>query len=49
LPATEPSGRHWPRLIVLGLAIVVVVNFLFAYIAISGADSVVSSYRTEAR
>lgn len=36
-------------MIVLGLGIVIVVNFLFAYIAISGADTVVSSYRTEAR
>jgi hypothetical protein len=49
LPSTEDRGRHWPRLIAIGLSIVVVVNVLFAYIAISGADTVVSSYRTEAR
>lgn len=36
-------------MIVLGLGIVILVNVLFAYIAISGADTVVSSYRTEAR
>jgi hypothetical protein len=36
-------------MIAIGLGIVVVVNFLFAYIAISGADPIVSSYRTEAR
>jgi hypothetical protein len=49
LQATDPSGRSWPRLIAVGLGIVVLVNLLFAYIAITGADSVVSSYRTEAR
>jgi hypothetical protein len=36
-------------MIILGLGLVVVVNFLFAWIAIRGADTVVSSYRTEAR
>lgn len=49
MPATEAPDRHWPRLITIGLGIVVLVNFLFAYIAISGADPVVGSYRTEAR
>ncbi len=48
-PALTDADRRWPRMIALGLAIVVVVNFVFAYIAIHGADSIVSSYRTEAR
>lgn len=46
---TEPNGRVWPRAIFLGLFLVVVVNGLFAYLAIRDADPVVSSYRTEPR
>ncbi len=33
----------------IGLAVVVLVNIVFAYLAIHGADSIVSSYSTEAR
>lgn len=43
------DGRHWPWGIAIGLGLVILVNALFAYIAISGADPVVSSYRTEPR
>jgi hypothetical protein len=43
------AGRHWPWGIAIGLAIVVVINALFAFIAVRGADSVVPSYTTEAR
>ncbi len=46
---TNPGARVWPRAIFLGLLLVVVINGLFAYIAIRDADPVVSSYRTEAR
>jgi hypothetical protein len=50
LTTTErPSGRAWPWAIAIGLALVVVVNVLFAYIAIEGADGVVDSYQTEQR
>ena len=42
-------GRHWPWGIAIGLAIVVVINALFAVIAVRGADSVVPSYTAEAR
>lgn len=45
----EPSGRRWPWAIAIGLLLVVVVNVAFAFIAIHGADSVVSSYSTEPR
>lgn len=50
----EPTPRslvshRWPWAIAIGLFLVVLVNALFAYIAVNGADSVVSSYTTEAR
>ena len=43
------SGRGWPWAIAIGLLLVVLVNIAFAYIAIHGADPVVSSYSTEPR
>ena len=49
MPTSSPAGRRWPRAIAIGLFLVVVVNVLFAYLAIYGADDVVSSYNTEAR
>lgn len=45
----KTEGRHWPWGIVLGLLLVVIVNVVFAFVAIRGADPVVSSYRTEPR
>lgn len=51
----EPSerssrgARRWPWAIGLGLAFVVLVNAVFAYLAVHGADHVVDSYRTEPR
>ncbi len=47
--ANSGDDRRWPRIIAIGLAFVVVVNIVFAYLAIHGADSIVSSYSTEAR
>ena len=41
--------RLWPVLITLGLVFVVLVNAVFIYIAVSGADDVVPSYHTEER
>ena len=41
--------RIWPVLITLGLVLVVLVNAVFIYIAVSGADDVVPSYHTEER
>lgn len=43
------AARRWPWGIAIGLACVVLVNAVFAYLAIRGADHVVSSYRTEPR
>ena len=34
----------WPLAIIIGLALVVVVNAAFIYIAVSGADEVAPSY-----
>jgi hypothetical protein len=45
----SPRRSPWPVMIALGLLLVVVVNFLFIYIAVRGADPVVPSYRTEPR
>jgi hypothetical protein len=47
--APPNSGRRWPWAIAIGLLLVVLVNAVFAYIAIHGADPVVDSYRTEPR
>ena len=48
---TPPGSRDrlWPILITVGLVFVILVNALFIYIAVSGADDVVPSYHTEER
>ena len=56
---TEPGGRApgddrdrgwiWPLAIIVGLALVMIVNVGFIVIAVSGADAVVESYMTEER
>lgn len=38
------KDRLWPVIIVVGLAVVVLVNAVFIYIAVKGADAVVPSY-----
>ena len=43
------NSRLWPVLITVGLVLVVLVNAIFIYIAVSGADDVVPSYVTEER
>ncbi|MFC1661578.1 hypothetical protein ACFL3S_09030 [Gemmatimonadota bacterium] len=45
----QRPDRLWPVIIVAGLLAVAVVNGIFIYIAISGADDVVPSYVTEER
>jgi hypothetical protein len=46
----SPSrDRLWPALITVGLVLVVLVNALFIYIAVAGADHVEPSYHTEER
>jgi hypothetical protein len=46
---TPGKKSPWPLLITVGLIFVVVVNAIFIYIAVSGADDVVPSYVTEER
>ncbi len=41
---TLSRDQIWPALIVLGLVIVLAVNAVFIYIAVTGADEVVPSY-----
>jgi hypothetical protein len=45
----NPRDRLWPVLITVGLLLVVLVNVLFIYIAVKGADRVEPSYFTEER
>jgi hypothetical protein len=49
LAANNARDRLWPWGIALGLVLVILVNAVFAYVAIHGADTVVSSYQTEPR
>jgi len=50
-PQSGPKSglRLWPVLITLGLLLAVLVNAIFIYIAVSGADDVEPSYFTEKR
>lgn len=41
--------RLWPVLIVVGLTLVLLVNAVFIYVAVTGADEVVPSYDTGQR
>lgn len=43
-PLTVTRDLLWPIIIVAALAVVVVVNAVFIYIAVKGADTVVPSY-----
>ena len=43
------KGRLWPIIIAVALTLVVLVNGIFIYIAVKGADTVVPSYITEER
>ena len=46
---TRSKDRRWPVGIALGLLLIILVNLAFIYIAVSGADEVVPSYKTEPR
>ncbi len=39
----------WPIMIVVGLLIVIIMNAIFIYVAVSDRDEVVPSYHTESR
>ena len=43
--AAQPGRDHlWPWLLAIGLALVMLVNGIFIWIAVSGADEVAPSY-----
>ena len=46
---TLSRDQLWPVLIAAGLALVIAVNVIFIYIAVSGADEVVPSYESGQR
>lgn len=46
---TDKKGSPWPVGIALSLLVVILVNALFVYVAVHGADPVVPSYQTEPR
>jgi hypothetical protein len=48
-PGDSTDARLWPYLITAGLVLVILVNAVFIYFAVSGADEVVPSYHTEER
>jgi hypothetical protein len=47
--AATAGGRRWVLGVVLGLMLIVLVNFVFIYIAVSDADQIVPSYQLEHR
>jgi hypothetical protein len=49
LERSSPAARRWPWGIAIGLFLVVVINVVFAYLAIHGGDTVVGSYTAEPR
>lgn len=40
---------RWPIAIAVGLFLVILVNLVFIYIAVSGKDEIVPTYQTERR
>lgn len=47
--ATERRHLRWPIAIAVGLFLVILVNLVFIYIAVSGKDEIVPTYQTERR
>lgn len=43
------AAERWPIGIAIGLGIVVLVDFAFAWVAVSGADAISPSYEAERR
>lgn len=49
LPGERKRRSPWVLAIIIGLAIMALVNFAFIYVAVRGADEVVPSYNLEQR
>jgi hypothetical protein len=47
--APVPGSRIWPVGITIGLVLMILVNLVFIYIAVTGSDGVVPSYNSEVR
>ena len=48
-PVRKFDRLLWPIMIIVGLLIVVIMNAVFIYVAVSDRDEVVPSYHTESR
>lgn len=49
MPQDRKRGSPWVIAIVIGFTLMIVANAVFIYVAVSGADPVAASYRTEPR
>jgi hypothetical protein len=48
-PVRKFDERQWPVAIIVGLLIVILVNAIFIFVAVSGQDEIAPSYYTEPR
>ncbi len=48
-PVRKFDERLWPTAIIVGLLIVILVNAIFIFVAVSGQDEIAPSYYTEPR
>jgi hypothetical protein len=48
-PVRKFDRLLWPIMIIVGLLIVIIMNAVFIYVAVSDRDEVVPSYHTESR
>lgn len=48
-PEADEKDRLWPVILAIALAVVVLVNGVFIYIAVTGADPVAPSYNSGER
>lgn len=49
MPQDRKRRSPWVIAIVIGFTLMIVANAVFIYVAVSGADPVAASYRTEPR
>jgi hypothetical protein len=49
MPAARKRHSPWIAAIIIGFVLMIAANAVFIYVAVSGADPVASSYRTEPR
>jgi hypothetical protein len=49
MPTDRKQHSPWIAAIIIGFALMIAANVVFIYVAVSGADPVAASYRTEPR